>query len=201
MNRLTHPTIPAPTPIPETLTMTDPAPPPKAALAKPVLGSAVMSDCEHYRYLLARQWGPDDGTTACWIMLNPSTADGLRDDPTLRRVVGYARAWGHASVLIVNLYGWRATNPAVLRGVDDPVGPDNDLYIRAAAQIAHESGGPVIAAWGARAPQARVDAVHALPGLGELKALDVTTSGQPRHPLYLPAGLTPRPWPRGGEAP
>lgn len=156
------------------------------------LGSAVLSDCGRYRYRLGREWA--DGPTAVFVMLNPSTADALRDDPTIRRCIGYAQRWGCGALMVANLYAWRATDPADLWTTEDSVGPENDAHLCAAVTIAAESGGPLVAAWGANARQDRIDAVLALPGMDRLAALAVTKSGQPRHPLYLKADLSPQPW-------
>lgn len=159
------------------------------------LGSAVLSDCERYRYSLTRRWA--DGPTAVALMLNPSTADALSDDPTIRRLAGkngFARHWGCGALLVVNLYAWRATDPTELWTADDPVGPENDAHLCAAATIAADTGGPLVGAWGANAKPDRIAAVLALPGMDQLTALAVTKAGQPRHPLYLKAELTPQPW-------
>ncbi|MCX4232077.1 DUF1643 domain-containing protein [Streptomyces ortus] len=156
------------------------------------LGSAILSDCDRYRYLLGREWA--DGPTAVFVMLNPSTADALRDDPTIRRCIGYARSWGCGALMVANLYAWRATDPNELWCAADPVGPDNDAHLYAAATIAAESKGPLVGAWGVNARLDRIAAVLALPGMDRLTALAVTKAGQPRHPLYLPSALTPQPW-------
>lgn len=131
-------------------------------------------------------------------MLNPSTADALHDDPTIRRLAGYpngfAHHWGCGSVMVANLYAWRATDPDELWTAEDPVGPENDGHLYAAATIAAESGGPLVGAWGANAKADRIAAALALPGMERLTALDVTKAGQPKHPLYLRADLAPQPW-------
>lgn len=155
--------------------------------------AAVMSPCGTYRYYLERSWN-DDAPAAAFVMLNPSVADAERDDPTIRRCLGYARAWGCGSLLAVNLYALRATSPRELWRAADPVGPATDAYLRAAVLVARASGGPVVAAWGAHARPERIAAVLALPGVAPLSALAVTGAGQPRHPLYLRARLTPQPW-------
>lgn len=165
-----------------------------------ILGSAVLSDCERYRYLLAREWD-DDRPAAVFVMLNPSTADSIRDDPTIRRCIRYARDWGCGALMVANLYAWRATDPDELWTVDDPVGPENDAHLYAAAQIAAESGGPLVGAWGANARTDRIAAVLEIPGMDRLSALAVTKAGQPRHPLYLEAALTPQPWTAPTPAP
>ena len=162
-------------------------------IGQPMRRGAAFSDCGRYRYRLGRAWD-ETLPAATFIMLNPSTADGAVDDPTIRRCIGYARAWGCGSLSVVNLYAWRATDPAELTAATDPVGPANDDFIAAAATVAARTGAPLVAAWGAHARPERIAGVLALPGMSRLTALACTKSGQPRHPLYLPAGLTPRPW-------
>lgn len=158
-------------------------------------GSAVLSACERYRYLLGREWAGGLGLpTATFVMLNPSTADAMHDDPTIRRCIGYAQAWGCGALKVVNLYAWRATDPRELWLADDPVGPDNDAHLYTAAKIAADSGGPLVGAWGANARADRIAAVLDLPGMDRITALATTKAGQPRHPLYLKAELNPLPW-------
>ncbi|GGN46338.1 DUF1643 domain-containing protein [Streptomyces fuscichromogenes] len=154
--------------------------------------SAVLSACGRYRYLLVREWAA--GKNAVFILLNPSTADATKDDNTSGRCISYARAWGCGSLLIVNLYAWRATNPRDLAAADDPVGPDNDAYLRAAAAVAEHTNGPLVAGWGTHALPGRVDEALAVPGMHRLNALALTQAGHPHHPLRLHAGLTPQPW-------
>jgi hypothetical protein len=149
--------------------------------------SAVISEDGRYRYRLDRRWG--HGPRVVWIMLNPSTADAEQDDPTLRRITAFSRGWGFSALTVVNLYAWRATDPADLWTASDPVGPDNDFHIAEVCATSH-----VIAAWGAHARLDRIAAVLALPGMDGLRALAVTKTGQPRHPLYLRGDLTPQPW-------
>ncbi|MFD7003911.1 DUF1643 domain-containing protein [Streptomyces mirabilis] len=109
--------------------------------------SAVLSDRDQYRYLLVREWA-DTGKTAAFVLLNPSTADAATDDSASRRCIKYAQDWGCSGLLIVNLYAWRATKPRDLAAADDPVGPDNTSYLRAAAAIGEDTGGPLVAGWG-----------------------------------------------------
>jgi hypothetical protein len=81
---------------------------------------ATLSDCGRYRYRLWRRWA--DGPTVLFVMLNPSTADADVDDPTIRRCIGFARSWGAGALEVVNLYAWRATQPAELKAAVGPVG-------------------------------------------------------------------------------
>lgn len=150
--------------------------------------AAVISPCGRYRYVLGRRWGA--GSHAAFIMLNPSTADAQQDDPTIRRCIGFARAWGYGGLTVVNLYAFRATRPADLWKAADPIGPDNDTHL---TRVAEECG-VLVAAWGAHAKPDRIAQVLALPGMRGLKALALTTAGQPRHPLYLRGDLVMQPW-------
>lgn len=157
--------------------------------------TAIISPDGQYRYRLARTWS--DEPPATFIMLNPSTADAEVDDPTIRRCMGYARRWGCGGLVVVNLYGLRATNPADLWRTDDPVGPKNDDILTMALYRARSSTAPVIAAWGAHARPDRVEFVrYAARGSGvQLRALKVTKAGAPGHPLYLRADAELKPWP------
>ena len=123
-----------------------------------------------------------------FVGLNPSTADETQDDPTIRRCIAFAKAWGYGGVCMTNLFAYRATLPEVMKATSDPVGPDNDEYLRALAADA----GVVVAAWGANGTHKGRDAeVRKL--LPELHCLALTKDGHPGHPLYLRKTLTPFP--------
>lgn len=150
-----------------------------------MISDAVISPCGRYRYSLVRAWG-SGGRLARFVMLNPSTADATADDPTIRRCIGFARLWGLDGLAVVNLYALRSTDPAGLWAADvDPVGPDNDRHLWAAAVHASDAETPLVAAWGVNAKASRIEAVLDLPGMHRLQALGITKAGQPRHPLYL----------------
>jgi hypothetical protein len=141
---------------------------------------AVIDETEQYRYTLTRIWDPKKWRL-CFVMLNPSTADGYQDDPTIRRCIGFAQAWGYGSLEVVNLYAFRASQPEVLWHVPFPVGKENDHYIREAVQRST----CVVAAWGAGA-KCRVRTGQVLSILRHAVCLGRTKSGAPRHPLYVP---------------
>jgi hypothetical protein len=165
---------------------------------------AVFSEDGRYRYRLWRELplsllaGPNADRAMLFVMLNPSTADERVDDPTIRRCMGFALSMGYGRLEVVNLFGWRATDPYELLTVVDPVGPDNDTAIAAAADAA----GLIVAAWGvAQRWQARVDRVLALlREMGPLHVLELTKDGYPRHPLYVPHDCLPRLWPEVSRA-
>ena len=130
-----------------------------------------------YRYTLTRVW--DSALPMItFVLLNPSTADAVQLDPTLRRCVGFAKREGYGGMLILNLYAFRTKDPKVMLAATDPVGPDNDCVLSGVT-------GTVVAGWGTKADPARVTRALAL--LPRLHALGVTKEGHPGHPLYLPA--------------
>lgn len=160
--------------------------------------SARISDDGLYRYALVRRWALD-GDPLRFVMLNPSTADADLDDPTIRRCVAYARDLGYAGIVVTNLYAYRATRPADLWTVEDPVGPENDAHLAAQLRASAEVGGTVVAAWGANARPDRVARFlelvdEATLEVANVTALGVTKAGQPRHPLYLASTARPARW-------
>jgi hypothetical protein len=112
----------------------------------------------------------------------------------IRRCIAFARAWGYGAMCMANLFAYRATQPADMLAQDDPVGPENDAYLR---RLAAEAG-VVVAAWGTHGTHGgRHNAVRAMmPGLHYLR---LTKDGHPGHPLYLPASLRPVEWVRPGS--
>jgi hypothetical protein len=149
--------------------------------------SATISPCGKYRYVLSRRWG--SAQPLVWIMLNPSTADASVDDPTIRRCCGFARDWGCGGIDVYNLYAYRATNPKELLRCADPVGAENDYWIRNIEQDLR-----VVVAWGNNAKPARVKQVVDLLNNRELQCLGTTASGNPKHPLYIAGNTVPTSW-------
>lgn len=142
---------------------------------------AVFDKTGAYRYRLWRVWN-ESAPRVGFIMLNPSTADDTLDDPTIRRCIGFARAWGYGAVEVVNLFAYRATRSADLRGMADPIGRENDRYLQRLEQNVQQ----IIVAWGnLGAWQNRDQAVIRRFSQRHLHCLGTTLSGSPRHPLYL----------------
>ncbi len=153
---------------------------------------ASFSRDRRWRYLLWRRW--DAGKPAAnFLMLNPSTADEVRLDPSCSRARDYAERWGYGALIVTNLFGWRATKPLQLIAAGDPMGRGNDAAILAAAREA----AIVVCAWGNHgAYRGRsAEAVQMLrKACVPLHALRVNRGGEPAHPLYLPSDLKPKTW-------
>jgi hypothetical protein len=152
---------------------------------------AVYSDCERYRYLLTREWSI--GRKALFIMLNPSTATEMQNDPTVERCERRARTLGFAGFRVTNIFAFRATDPKVMRAQADPVGPFNDQAIAESAAWADQ----IICAWGSHGTHlARGQAVtDVLRSTGKpLYHLGLTKDGAPKHPLYIAYTVQPALW-------
>ena len=154
--------------------------------------SAVYSPCERYRYLLTRIWQPQ-GKRALFVMLNPSTATELQNDPTVERCERRARALGFGAFRVTNIFAFRATDPRVMRAAADPVGPANDAAIAESAPWADS----ILCAWGTHgAYLGRGAAVERLlRATGRpLHHLGLSKDGHPKHPLYIGYGQEPALW-------
>lgn len=159
---------------------------------KPDMSSeAVYSDCNAYRYKLTRRWGA--GKLLNFIMLNPSVADELNNDPTVERCERRARQLGFHAFSVTNIFAWRDTDPFAMRRATEPNGPDNDAVLMQSALEADQ----VIVAWGTHgAHRARGPEVAALlraRGIS-LFHLGLSKAGHPRHPLYVPYARLPEIW-------
>ena len=163
--------------------------------------SAEISDCGRYRWWLRRSWNapqlplesqpqPSKGS-CCFVMLNPSTADGAQDDPTIQRCIAFADSWGYTSLTVRNLFAWRATDPRELFKAESVTGGERgNVELLAAC-----TGDLLIAAWGAGAPFGRDKEVLALwanhfPCV-PIYCLGKTKHGHPRHPLYVRGDAVP----------
>ncbi len=145
-----------------------------------VLTGATFSDCRTWRYQLWRIWEPEK-PSILFIGLNPSTADETQDDPTIRKCIGFAKRWGYGSYLMANLFGFRSTDPAGLKTIDDPVGPGNNAAIKNFIRAAKT----VVAAWGChKGIKSRADEVLAM--IPDPQCIRITEGGYPGHPLYIP---------------
>lgn len=140
-----------------------------------------------YRYVLTRTWDESPKPkTVLFCCLNPSTADAQKDDPTLRRMIGFAHAWGFGRLAVVNLFAFRATNPVEMMAATDPVGPENDAWIASLSSAADLT----VAGWGDLGFHRGRD-LEVMKLLKSPHCLALTNKGRPRHPLYLRRDLRP----------
>jgi hypothetical protein len=161
-----------------------------------VTGNAVFGGAnEEYRYRLSRTWDAKK-PFALFVLMNPSTADPVRDDPTVAKCCKFAKAWGYGGIVVANTFAYRCTDQDGLIKVSDPIGPDNDKHIvemaKGANIVVFAYGKPKHKNLRTRGPavarmileQAKVTA-HIL-SLGK--------DGTPKHPLYLKETLKPVIW-------
>lgn len=150
--------------------------------------SAKFSDCRKYRYSLWREWDASKGYVM-FIGLNPSTADETLDDPTIRRCMAFARAWGYGALCMTNLFAYRSTDPYEMQEIAFPIGADNNMVL---LELAADAA-IVVAAWGVHGThRGRNEEVKRI--IPCLHYLRLTKDNHPGHPLYLPGNLVPVPW-------
>jgi len=159
-----------------------------------ISGSATISPCGIYRYDLVRSWvtfNPALGRVT-FLMLNPSKADATKPDPTMTRCLDFAKTWKFDSLSIINLFAFRSTKPEELRRAVNPVGPENDDFIRRHASLADL----LVCAWGANPfAKNRINRVMEILSSVGVKphCLQLTKEGHPSHPLFLLKTLKPFP--------
>jgi len=152
---------------------------------------ATFSDCRKWRYDLWRIWDPSLQRVA-FIGLNPSTADETKNDPTVKRCINYAKKWGYGGMHMLNIFGYRATDPKDMKAFSEPIGPDNSSAI---CTIARECE-LVICCWGTHGGylgRGR-EVLYMLNNFMDVHCLAVTKDGYPNHPLYLKSELNPIPY-------
>jgi hypothetical protein len=155
-------------------------------------GMAVFSADHRHRYLLTRDYDSGAGI-CCFVLLNPSRADAETDDPTITRCSGFARRWGYAALLVVNLFDYMSSDPRMLADIGRTTTSKSDKYVLAAVS----SADLVVVGWGVHgALFGRSQSMRRLlreAGI-DLWAFGITQNGEPRHPLYLPYSSTLSPF-------
>lgn len=145
---------------------------------------AEFSPCGRYRYSLWRKWG--EGRTLAFIMLNPSTADADKNDPTVERCERRARAGGFGGVHVANLMAYRATDPKELSPLtrEERFGEDNAMAL---VKVLDMANAMIVVAWGAHGHLGPVAWLSAVASHKRVKlwCLGTTAAGLPRHPLYV----------------
>lgn len=161
------------------------------------VSEAVYSDCEKYRYSLTRIWDAA-GARALFVMLNPSTATEVQNDPTVERCERRARALGFGGFRVTNIFAWRDTDPKNMRAAHDPVGPENNDTIRQSAlSWVRDTNDQIICAWGAHGDHlGQGFAIQSLLRKCDkpLYSLGMTKQGHPKHPLYIGYSVQPELW-------
>ena len=172
------------------LAMFDLPAPAERAIQKSALGIGP------WRYELRRIW--DDGKPLLVVcMLNPSTADGYRDDQTIRTLIHFGQLWGYGGLYVVNLFAFRSSSPAEMmrQPLGQALGADNAAYVIDAIGYARDHGKSLLAAWGNHGSHHRMDEwleAEAHLRLVDLICLGTTLSGQPKHPLARGKHRIPR---------
>lgn len=151
---------------------------------------AVMSACGRYRYSLTRRW--DDYTpTALFVGLNPSKADARKNDPTVVRLINFAKRWGCGEIQIVNMFAFRATSPDELFKCETPghaIGLLNDSHLLRTLADVNDACGRIVVCWGQHDMAfTRLEAMHDFfCRIGaEPWCFGKTKYGMPKHPVRL----------------
>lgn len=150
--------------------------------------NAILSDCRRYRYRLDRELESATGKTIAFFGINPSTADERTDDPTLRKMMGFASRNGASSVVVGNVFAFRTPHVHELELMNDPVGPDNQEFHKQIIQDADV----LVPCWGGRSKVPASlhrhfdELLSLLNGAGKpVHCLGLTVNGDPKHPLFL----------------
>ena len=154
--------------------------------------SAVYSQCKKYRYSLTRTI-PNSKVSLLFILLNPSTATEIANDPTVSRCQTRAKMLGYASFRICNLFAYRTKSPAIMKKYPDPIGPQNNHIINDSILWATK----IICAWGSHGTHLNrsIEIRKMIDATGvTVNHLGLTKNNQPKHPLYLSYSQKPVRW-------
>ncbi len=167
---------------------------------KTTIRSAQFSECYRYRYGLLVQWD-DYKPIMVWCMLNPSTADEDKNDPTIERCERRARKAGYGGIYILNIFAFRATDPKDMKVASDPQGYYNDLTIVSVIQTycdlnTTKQNINVHCGWGTHGSY-RGRGKEVLGIIKQMGAIPVcltqNANGSPKHPLYCSYELNFKP--------
>lgn len=143
-------------------------------------GAVFSEPCKTWRYSLWRSWDKQLPRLLC-VLLNPSTADGEKDDPTNQKCIKWAMANAFGSLTFCNLFAFRSPHPKIMMAAPEPVGPDNDEWIQA-EMIRHDV---IVAGWGNNGDfMGRDKVVFGFHNYWKCFGLN-PKSRHPRHPLYM----------------
>lgn len=166
----------------------------KERIIEGLICRAHFSECERYRYALSWRWDYEKPLMTV-AMLNPSTADHEKLDPTVTRCKKRAERMKLGGVRVINLFALRATNPKDMLADADPVGPDNDRVLVRVLEEARGEGQAIYAGWGKHGSYRDRDKAFmqlvARSPIEEVIAFDVNADGSPKHPLYIGNDVVP----------
>lgn len=143
--------------------------------------TANFSSCRTYRYSLTRIWD-DSKPIYLFIGLNPSIADEVENDKTMERITNFVKEWGGGGFYMANLFAYVATDPDDMKGASEPIGDENDNYIKKLAKSVDK----IVLCWGNHGVHLNRSAeVKKLLSQYDLYCLDQNQTGEPKHPLYI----------------
>lgn len=153
--------------------------------------SAIFSKDRKFRYALWRDLDcHKKKPTCCFIMLNPSTADEIKNDPTVSRCINFAISKNCGRLIVTNIFALRSTDPRILYDHGKKaIGKENNKYILKAAKTSDL----VVCAWGNHGRL--LDRGQQVLGLLRKHKIRIFALGlnkktqAPSHPLFLPAPL------------
>jgi hypothetical protein len=153
---------------------------------------AIFDQSRKYRYVLKRQWGDNDNNFINFVLLNPSTADEEKDDKTIKACIKIAKNLGYDGLWVTNLFAFRATKPSDLKQSAEPIGKQNDQYLKEYAKRAKL----VVIAWGNHGDflGRAQNVIKLLSEIQVLHCLGITKHGAPKHPLYVKRTAKPSPF-------
>lgn len=159
-----------------------------------MMKSATLSPCMKYRYSLSRVWNYDKPIYG-FIGVNPSTADAIKDDPTVKKWIGFTERWDGGGFHVCNAFGYRATDVNELKTVEDPIGEDNMVFV----ENIMDQCDIIVPCWGNKTKVPKVlwnqfDVIHSLLDQYSHKPImcfGTNKSGCPKHPAYLSYEKTP----------
>lgn len=155
-------------------------------IVKKERGYAVFSFDKKYRYILGRKWS--NKGKCLFILLNPSTADAFKLDPTITRAYNLSKKLGLGELIILNIFAIRGSNPEIIKKVSDPIGPLNNYYIKKYVK----KSDLIILGWGNHGKinnrsKEIIDIIKKVKK--EIYVLDINKNGEPKHPLYIKSDI------------
>ena len=150
---------------------------------KNVYTEVIFSRCLKYRFSFKREWDKSK-KKILYILLNPSTATELKNDPTITRIERHSKILKMGSFTVCNLFALREKNPKLLKKHKYPLGKENDSFIEKYSLEAEI----IVCAWGNEGEymnQSEKIKNLLLTMNHQAYVFGLTKKGNPKHPLYL----------------